>query len=181
MTVHIWQRFEVALPVTVQKRLVQLHILDAFSLTVAMQRSLLSQVETDCRRVSHERQAQFRGTARVKLSSLQADRSSASREQFLRPKNVKRLRDIFITEGCRRLAPENHIPALISREELEASIRRSGTSQSALFCSTDEAPPELRLPFAPLTILHGRHRLQAAREFFGHEDDWWTVDLYLDG
>jgi len=70
---------------------------------------------------------------------------------------------------------------LISREELEASIRRSGTSQSALFRSTDEEPPELRLPFAPLTILHGRHRIQAAREFFGHEDDWWTVDLYLDG
>jgi len=143
-------------------------------------KSLLSQVEIECGRLQRERQAQFRGTARIKLSSLRADQARATREQFLLPKNVRRLHSIFVTEGCRRLAAENHIPALISREDLEAAIHRSGTTQSALLHSTDEEPPELQLPFEPLVYLHGRHRIQAAREFFVEGDDWWTVDLYLD-
>jgi len=142
--------------------------------------SLLSQVETECGRLQQARQAQFRGTARIRLSSLRADQARTTQEQFLRPKNVRRLHRIFDTEGCRRLAAENHIPALISREDLEAAIYRSSTTQSALLHSTDEEPPELQLPFEPLVYLHGRHRIQAAREFFAGGDAWWTVDLYLD-
>lgn len=39
---------------------------------------------------------------------------------------------------CYHLAAENHIPALISREDLEAAIYRSSTTQSVLLHSTDE-------------------------------------------
>ena len=124
--------------------------------------------------------ANFRGTARVKLASLQPDDSPQEQKFFLNRKNVRRLRQVFVIEGCRRLVPEHHVSALISSQKLEASIQRSGTSQATVFQSADERSSELLLLFAPLTFLHERHRLEAARNILSADDDWWTVDLYLD-
>ena len=137
--------------------------------------------KTTLTRCVHERHSKFRGTARVKLACLRLDDPSTEQKQFLHPKNVKRLKEIYAVEGCKRLVPEHHVPALISSQELAAPIRRSETSQAALFHCADDEPPELRLPFEHLTFLHGRHRLEAARGFLSDGDDWWTVDLYLDG
>ncbi|KAL5345257.1 hypothetical protein ACLOAV_009627 [Pseudogymnoascus australis] len=40
--------------------------------------------------------------------------------------------------------------------------------------------PELVFPRGfQLECLHGRHRIQAGREFLSPRDKWWTVDLYL--
>jgi hypothetical protein len=36
-------------------------------------------------------------------------------------------------------------------------------------------------PDHPLTFLHGRHRIKAARKFFTGNDRWWIADLYSDG
>jgi hypothetical protein len=42
--------------------------------------------------------------------------------------------------------------------------------------------PELVFPGGyQLECLHGRHRIQAGREFLSPRDKWWAVDLYLAG
>jgi len=147
-----------------------------------MDESLQSQLQEHGESLHRERRFRFRGTARVSLANLQFDTSDAEHEQFLRPKNVKRLRHIFATEGCHRLPPEHHVAALISQPVLNDSLRRSKTLRTALLHPADDEPPELAFPPSqPLQCLHGRHRIQAARGFLPPGDDWWVVDLYHDG
>ena len=146
-----------------------------------MDAALPSNNEMSANGLRYERHAKFRGTARVKLDCLKADETQIEKRLFLRPQNIQRLRRVFATEGCKRLTPEHHVPVLISQQELEASIERSGTSQNALYNNADVTPPELHLSHGPLIFLHGHHRLQAARDSLSDGDDWWVVDLYLDG
>ena len=130
-----------------------------------------------------ERYAKFKGTARIDISHLHFDSSSSNDYQCLRPKNVERLKNIFATEGCHRLDPANHVKALISQDELHKLLQRSKISQDTFYnCGESDKPPKLEPEAATtLRILYGRHRLEAAREFFISDDSWWTVDLYSDG
>ena len=147
-----------------------------------MAESIEFQAQTQEKRIEQQRCSKFQGTARVDLSNLQFDNWKPEQAQFLRPKNVRRLKEIFKTEGCSRLPPEHHVAAIISQQELDNSLQRSNTSQEALLRTINEEPPKLELPTArPLQCLNGQHRLQAAREFLDPGDRWWIVDLYLDG
>ena len=61
-------------------------------------------------------------------------------------------------------------------------MRASEVSAEHLLSNPDNDPPALRLPARhQLTCLHGRHRIQAARETLPPTEAWWTVDLYLAG
>lgn len=137
-------------------------------------------IETEDRLAQKEKCSKYQGTAKIKISCLRFE--AQSEEQFLRPKNIKRLKRIFATEGCHRFVPEHYVAALISQSDLDAAIERSGVSQAALFQAAGEEPPKLEiLEIKPLRFLHGRHRLQAASEYLSPDDDWWIADLYLDG
>ncbi len=85
-----------------------------------------------------------------------------------------RLLRVFRAEDCQRRDPENHVPALVSRSVLPQA-RRTGDGSGHF--------EELQwfIPESPLRILHGRHRLEAARQFLEGSDRWWVVDLYSDG
>lgn len=144
-----------------------------------MRGSFQPYIEVQDRLVQKEKRSKYQGTAKIKISCLQFE--AQSREQFLRPKNIQRLKRIFATEGCHRFVPEHYIAALISQPDLEAAIQRSGTSQAALLRTVEEPPKLEILEFRPLKFLHGRHRLQAASEYLSPDDDWWIVDLYSDG
>ena len=135
--------------------------------------------------VRQEQNTRYQGTVRVSLKHLVFDPDLLGRpkQQFLQSKNVERLRHIFATEGCHRLEPAHRMAALISRQELQILERDSNLSQSALLHSNAESDlPMLTMPAGMrLRVLHGQHRLEAARRFLPSKDAWWAVDLYLDG
>lgn len=146
-----------------------------------MENSLQRQTEEQDRFLHEELTSKFIGTAKVTISCLQFE-AERTKEQFLRPQNIKRLKHIFATEGCHRLDRKNYIAALISASEFEVAVQKSGISQAALLRNTGEEPPKLEISkLRPLKFLHGCHRLQAASEFLSSDDDWWIVDLYLNG
>ena len=79
-----------------------------------------------------------------------------------------------------RLEPENVVPALIKAPSLTQALAASNLESGALL--KDEEPPILKFPMDYLmTCLHGQHRIQAAREVLKAGDQWWTLDLYVDG
>jgi hypothetical protein len=139
-----------------------------------------AQVEVIERKLAEDRGTYFRGTARVRLQCLHFG-DQCSRE--LDRKIVQSLKDTFKIEGCLRLEPRHHIPALIDQQTLELAIKSSpGVSAAALLDNPKELPPELKIALnCSLECLHGRHRLQAAKEILPPKDKWWTVDLYLAG
>lgn len=127
-------------------------------------------------------QSNFQGTAKIYLRHLKFARGdqNAAGDLHLNPKNVARLLQIFHLEGCHRLDPANHIPALIRPDLLERCLTRSGVSKVDLL--RRHTPPFLELEDNQLLVyLHGRHRLAAAQDFLLPLDKWWTVDLYSEG
>ena len=143
-----------------------------------------SGVDTRDAGVRREQNTSYQGTVRVSLQHLVFDPDLLGRpkQQFLHIKNVERLRHIFATEGCHRLEPAHRIAALISRQELQILERVSNLSQSALRSNAETDLPMLTMPAGMrLRVLHGQHRLEAARRFLSSKDAWWAVDLYLDG
>jgi hypothetical protein len=130
-------------------------------------------------RLQAERYIKYKGTARVRLEYLHFEWNEP---RELNRKNVERLKKIFRTENIRRLEPGNHIPAVVDQTDLDAAIQASELSAENLLGNPDNDPPVLRFPPRyRLTCLHGRHRIQAARETLPPIDAWWTVDLYLTG
>jgi hypothetical protein len=146
-----------------------------------MRRSRFSEQEL---RVEAERFVKYRGTARVRLEVLDFQWNEP---RELSRKNVERLKEIFrgdkrLYGNIRRLDPRNHIPAVVEQSDLDDAILASEVSAERLLSNPDNDPPVLK--FAEgyrLTCLHGRHRIQAAREILPPTDAWWTVDLYLAG
>jgi hypothetical protein len=130
-------------------------------------------------RLYAERFVQYRGTARVRLDNLHFEWNEP---RELSRKNVERLKEIFRTENVHRLEPRNHIPAVVEEAELDAATRTSEVSAENLLRNPDDGPPLLIFPPSHRVIcLHGRHRIQAARETLPPTDAWWTVDFYLTG
>jgi hypothetical protein len=126
-----------------------------------------------------ERRVKYKGTARIKLELLYF-RQDESRE--LDRKHVEYLKQCFQKEGCRPLEVPHHIPAVIDQEQLDAAILASGISARDLLSNPPDGYPELVFPNKfQLECLHGRHRIQAAREFLSPRNKWWAVDLYLAG
>ncbi|KAF4210314.1 hypothetical protein CNMCM5878_004631 [Aspergillus fumigatiaffinis] len=117
-----------------------------------MDRSLLTDTELQ---LTRERNLKYKGTAKVYINQIVAHPSIS---RGLDPKNVERLCKIFSRDRCRRLDVRNHVTAVVSREHLEMALASAGVQ-----------------------CLHGQHRLKAAEELLPPSDQWWTVDLYLDG
>ena len=121
----------------------------------------------------------FHGKAKVSLSNLRFEGDEVVGTRILNPRNITRLRNIFELEGCLRLEPEHHVPAIIETSILEAALRASKLQLQDL--KTGEPRP-LTLPSGTrLLCLHGRHRVEAAKQHFGPAEKWWVVDLYSCG
>jgi hypothetical protein len=118
--------------------------------------------------IFREKARAFCGSVKIPLDKLRHEELPDNPRQ-LDDKNVARLLDVFQKRGCQPREPDNHVPALISRSALpEVRVRADGDFQ-------------LFDPDQPLTYLHGRHRLEAARQFLTGNERWWIVDLYSDG
>lgn len=130
-------------------------------------------------RLNLERNVKYRGTARIRLDHLHFEWGEA---RELSRKNVERLKQLFRTETIQRLEPRNHIPAVVHEHDLDGAVQGSKVSAETLLSNPDGDFPMLKFPRNfKLTCLHGRHRIQAARETLPPTDAWWTVDLYLTG
>jgi hypothetical protein len=131
--------------------------------------------------IEAEKFTKYRGRARVSLEHLYFP---VHHPRDLDRSNVARLKDVFLREGVRRSKPENHVPAIVSLNDLSVALACSGKSLSDLVNGSQDNPP--RLTFPPnylLRCLHGKHRIAAAKESTCLRDDnrWWTVTFYLDG
>lgn len=141
-----------------------------------MHRSRCSQQELQ---LQAERSVKYRGTARVRLENLHFEWNEP---RELSRKNVERLKEVFRLENVRRLEPRNHIPAVLDQANLDEALQASEILAEQLMTNPHNDPPVLKFrPHRRLTCLHGRHRIQAAREILPPTDAWWTVDLYLTG
>ena len=134
--------------------------------------------ETLDRQVLVEKERAYVGKAKVALLDLVFDTSEVNAARPLDHRNVARLVKVFQLEGCLRLEPEHHIPALIQKSTLDDSLHALDLNPALL--TTYGEPFRLTVD-KPLLCLHGRHRLAAAKEHLSPEDKWWVVDLYLDG
>jgi hypothetical protein len=127
------------------------------------------------RRFAAERRIKYRGTASVNLEVLHF---ACEKDEA----NIARLKNFFRKNGCDRLDIQNHLPAVIDQEQLDAAIRLSETSAEALMGHPRDEYTELSFPpDFRLECLHGLHRVQAAAEFLPLGDKRWIVDLYLAG
>jgi hypothetical protein len=118
--------------------------------------------------IFREKSRAFCGSVKIPLDKLRGEELPENPRQF-DEKNVARLLDIFNKDGCQRREPDNHVPVLIARSALPEGPLRVGSDL------------QLFNPDHPLTCLHGRHRLEAARKFLSGNDRWWVADLYSDG
>lgn len=118
--------------------------------------------------IFREKSRAFCGSVKIPLDKLRGEELPHNPRQF-DEKNVTRLLDIFNKDDCQRREPDNHVPVLIPRSALPEGPLRVGVDL------------QLFNPDYPLTYLHGRHRLEAARKFLSGNDRWWVADLYSDG
>ena len=83
----------------------------------------------------------YRGSAKVALGQL---RHSESCDYTLDEKNVRRLVDVFNTEGAQRLEPDHAVPALVSDHVLEASLQQMGITPTDASSTRQDAHPSTR-------------------------------------
>lgn len=122
-----------------------------------------------------EKSIKYKGTARIKLEWLHFE------EKLLDIKHVQDLQSRF-QKDCRRLDTRNHVPAIIDEQDLACALRVSGILSEMLPINAQHEFPELSFwPGYQLECLHGRHRIQAAKQALLPSDKWWTVDIYLAG
>ena len=120
-----------------------------------------------------EKNKAFCGTFRIPLCKLGYEDPDVNPRQ-LDVKNVKRLQKIFELEGCLRLEPDNYIPALISRSLLSDLPNLVGEPADLA------VEPPMFDPSVSLRCLHGRHRIEAARQHLALTGKWWVVNLYVE-
>lgn len=131
------------------------------------------------RRIEEERREKYRGTASIKLASLNFQ--DATRRSKAHEENAEAIKRIFEEErGCRQEDSRHHAKAIVSRQVLQAALKKSNVSQDDLLA--DRLPfPQLLLPGGiRLECIQGHDRLTAADKFLRGEKRW-VVDLFLDG
>lgn len=121
-----------------------------------------------------DKQAHYRGSAKVSLNSLRFDDVTRT----LDTKNVARLLRIYQFEGCLRLEKEHYIPVIIDEAQLSRICQQSNVEAKSLLSGTLVA---LNCGDIRLSCLYGQHRLAAAKEFLEPGDKWWSVDIYIQG
>lgn len=129
-------------------------------------------------RTLNERCRTYQGTAKISISQITV---LPSVSQHISEKNVKRLCGIFEKEGCRRLDSDNYISAVVSTQHLHDALQVAGATAADLLSNQPSHFPHLHFPTGSIKCLHGQHRLKAGEQFLPSIDQWWTVDLYLDG
>ncbi|KIW35847.1 uncharacterized protein PV06_11823 [Exophiala oligosperma] len=126
-----------------------------------------------------ERRRQHRGTARISLDILKFQFED---HEQLDKDNIDRLKGIYRREGCRPHFINNRILVEIDETCFEAALALSGVAATELLTPRRDDYPELRFPIgAEVICLHGKHRIQAGREFLSPRDKWWVADIYLGG
>lgn len=139
-----------------------------------------NQIEFVEHQLHQDRGLFFRGTARIRFENLHFG-NSCPRER--NQQIIKYLEEKFSNEGCLRLEPMHHIPAVITQAALDNCISASPhLSHKSLLENQGRMPQELKIPAETMIeCLQGSHRVAAAMAFLPRRDWWWTVDLYLDG
>lgn len=125
-----------------------------------------------------ERCLKYQGSAKININQMVPHPAVS---QHIDTKNVERLREIFDKEGCRRLDIYNHVSAVVSRQHLREALQAAGVNTTDLLTDQPSRFPHLHFSIASIKCLHGQHRLKAAEHYLPSFDQWWTVDLYLDG
>ena len=121
-----------------------------------------------------EKTTKHYGTARIKLDWLHFKNNRL---------NDKQVRDLRIRLGraCRRLDAQSHIPAIIDQQDFLNAIHISGLSEGLLPATSRSEFLELSFWSGyQLECLHGRHRIQAAKQALLRQDMWWTIDILAD-
>ncbi|KAJ5982692.1 hypothetical protein N7451_012792 [Penicillium sp. IBT 35674x] len=139
-----------------------------------MSRALFSEKEV---RLATERRVKYIGAAKVSISQIQFE---PPLPRDLNPKNLDRLRNVFRKNSCRRLDVNNHVPAVVSQQDLTNALRKANVTRQSLLTNDAHQLPRLAFMMGQLQGLHGRHRLQVGAEMLPPADRWWTVDLYMD-
>lgn len=98
----------------------------------------------------------------------------------LNQKNVARLKEIFLEQGCRRKEKEHRIPVLIDEHAFDAELENSQVNLELLLSHPSNKPPLVKFS-SPLHYLHGQHRLAAAEQVLPRVEQWWIVDIYTTG
>ena len=119
-----------------------------------------------------EKNKAFCGAFRIALCKLDQEDVEANPRQLDR-KNVQRLINVFALEGCFRLEPDNYVAALLPHSLLTRVPRISTVPANG-----DVMPPIFDPP-EPLQCIHGKHRIEAAKEYFALEGKWWVVNVYV--
>ncbi len=141
----------------------------------------MNETERIERKLIADRNTFFRGTARVKFHHLRFVHVHDRKRDDLKLR--KDMKTKYETQGCLRLEPKNHIPAIIDQRTLDAATQMSeGVDEKSLLDNPKSIPPELKFP-ADISIecLQGRLRVEAGKDFLARKEWWWTVDLYLRG
>ncbi|KAL9132054.1 MAG: hypothetical protein Q9217_000182 [Psora testacea] len=127
-------------------------------------------------RLEKEKIIKYKGTARIRLKWLHFRRNEP---RELDDKHVQDLKSRF-QKDCRRLDVRNHVPAIIDQQHLDSALRVSRIPEGVLPKNSQHEFPELDFWAGyQLECLHGRHRIQAAKQALSPPNKWWTVDLYL--
>lgn len=128
------------------------------------------------RRISGEKVAKLRGTARVRFDHLTFPYPIRSEDENI----IKQLKETFAAEGC--LDEQHGIPAIIDDSTFQAALDKTKVDIDSLRIAPGSQPLKLEFPEnIRLECLHGKHRILAARRYLPAKERWWTVDFYRTG
>ena len=129
--------------------------------------------------LSHEESLRFRGLARVDLDTLNFGHASSRGHRDTWDNNVKRLVNIFRTEGCKRDEAANFVKVRVNQGHLDAALASQSTSLPQQPPKDWKAYPVLQL--SSIDCLNGHHRVLAARQYLDRNDRWWVARVYTEG
>ena len=134
-----------------------------------------SRVEAEDAKFEAERRLKYRGAAKVALGAINLPEEPD-------PRRVGHLKEVFQRGGCWPEHIVNHVLLLIDQRTLENALQASRLDPTALLHNVNGEYETLYLPHdCQLACLHGKHRIQAAREYLSAQHQWWVADLYLSG
>ncbi|KAF7134092.1 hypothetical protein CNMCM5793_005721 [Aspergillus hiratsukae] len=122
-----------------------------------------------------ERHHAFLGSAKVHLRHLDI----GPRGRLDRNK-LRKLRRVFRTNGIYPLQRENHVEVIVSRSDLDYALDQNGLTLQEFRENGPDGYPTLDFSGRPLRCLHGKHRIQAARDILPSFRRWWIADFYLE-
>ena len=129
--------------------------------------STMNNLSADDLQIFREKRRTFRGSVKIPVDKICREESLNNPRQFNK-KNVTTSLDFSRSEGCLRLEPEHHTPALISQSAVPQGLHLGGE------------PPHFNLE-RPVICMHGRHHLETAQNLLIGNDNRWVVYLYFEG